>query len=70
MLESASHAVSSDGKVTVDLKSRYIGLVVIPGHFIVKIEVEDVPEPAAEDKKGAVKSTPRRATQNLQNMLV
>jgi len=33
--------VVEEGKVKLTLKSRYIGLIVVPGEFIVKIEVEE-----------------------------
>lgn len=31
---------TAEGTVTVDMTSRYVGLVVVPGHFIVKMELE------------------------------
>jgi small nuclear ribonucleoprotein (snRNP)-like protein len=31
---------SSEGTVTLDMTSRYLGLVVVPGHHIVKMMVE------------------------------
>lgn len=31
------------GGVKMALKSRYIGLVVVPGEYVVKVEVEDGP---------------------------
>ncbi|TPX15522.1 uncharacterized protein E0L32_004502 [Thyridium curvatum] len=37
---SASAAGSSD-KVAVDMTSRYLGLVVVPGQYIVKMELEE-----------------------------
>ncbi|KAK3187619.1 hypothetical protein K4F52_003677 [Lecanicillium sp. MT-2017a] len=36
----AALASSSEGTVKVDMSSRYLGLVVVPGHRIVKMEVE------------------------------
>lgn len=32
---------SSGSSVTLDMMSRYLGLVVVPGHHIVKMEVEE-----------------------------
>ncbi|KAG0644657.1 hypothetical protein HOY80DRAFT_878319 [Tuber brumale] len=37
----SGEGVVEEGKVKLTLKSRYIGLVVVPGEFIVKIEVEE-----------------------------
>ncbi|KAG0123582.1 hypothetical protein HOY82DRAFT_527129 [Tuber indicum] len=37
----SGEGVVEEGKVRLTLKSRYIGLVVVPGEFIVKIEVEE-----------------------------
>lgn len=34
---------TTEDKVRLTLKSRYIGLVVVPGEYIVKVEVEDGP---------------------------
>lgn len=31
---------AGDETVTLDMTSRYLGLVVVPGHHIVKMEVE------------------------------
>ncbi|EQL01223.1 hypothetical protein G6O67_002140 [Ophiocordyceps sinensis] len=31
---------TAEGTVTVDMTSRYLGLVVVPGHHIAKIELE------------------------------
>ncbi|KAK3489509.1 uncharacterized protein B0T23DRAFT_203273 [Neurospora hispaniola] len=39
--ESATSTSSSSGKVKVDLTSRHLGLVVIPGQYITKIELEE-----------------------------
>jgi hypothetical protein len=33
--------VSEAGTVKLDMQSRYLGLVVVPGEHIVKIEVEE-----------------------------
>lgn len=33
-------AKSEDGKVTMGMTSRYLGLIVVPGQYIVKMEVE------------------------------
>jgi hypothetical protein len=39
---SEAAAASGDiGKVKLDMISRYLGLVVVPGKYIVKIEVEE-----------------------------
>ena len=32
---------ASGGSVTLDMTSRYLGLVVVPGHHIVKMVVEE-----------------------------
>ena len=32
---------SPDGTTTLDMTSRYLGLVVVPGHHIVKMELEE-----------------------------
>ncbi|PUU77846.1 hypothetical protein B9Z19DRAFT_1085394 [Tuber borchii] len=37
----SGEGVVEEGKVKLTLKSRYIGLIVVPGEFIVKIEVEE-----------------------------
>ena len=34
-------AGSSEGSVTVNMTSRFMGLVVVPGHHIVKMQVEE-----------------------------
>jgi len=40
--EVAETAAASGAKtVTMDMTSRYLGLVVVPGHHIVKVEVEE-----------------------------
>ncbi|GAB0141795.1 hypothetical protein EsHS_00002373 [Epichloe bromicola] len=36
-----SLADSRDGSVALDMPSRYLGLVVVPGHHIVKMELEE-----------------------------
>ncbi|CAG8981805.1 hypothetical protein HYALB_00004748 [Hymenoscyphus albidus] len=33
--------ISGDEAVTLDMTSRYLGLVVVPGEYITKIEVEE-----------------------------
>jgi hypothetical protein len=33
--------ISQDNKITLDMSSRYLGLVVVPGQYITKIEVEE-----------------------------
>lgn len=40
-LEEAYDKAAATGKVKVDLSSRYLGLVVIPGQYITKIELEE-----------------------------
>ncbi|KAK3334983.1 hypothetical protein B0H65DRAFT_339371 [Neurospora tetraspora] len=40
-LEQAYDRATSSGKIKVDLSSRYLGLVVIPGEYITKIELEE-----------------------------
>ncbi|KAI2783716.1 hypothetical protein F4815DRAFT_457679 [Daldinia loculata] len=37
----AASSVSSADKVALDMTSRYLGLVVVPGEHIVKMEVEE-----------------------------
>ncbi|OLN84375.1 N-alpha-acetyltransferase 38-B, NatC auxiliary subunit [Colletotrichum chlorophyti] len=39
--EAAMSAAARTGSVTMDMTSRYLGLVVVPGQYIVKIEVEE-----------------------------
>ncbi|WYZ44350.1 hypothetical protein EsH8_VII_000786 [Colletotrichum jinshuiense] len=39
--EAAKKAVEGTGTATMDMTSRYLGLVVVPGQYIVKIEVEE-----------------------------
>ncbi|KAF6837776.1 lsm domain-containing protein [Colletotrichum plurivorum] len=41
LTEVAKNAASGSGSVTMDMTSRYLGLVVVPGQYIVKIEVEE-----------------------------
>jgi len=38
------------GVVTVDMTSRFIGLVVVPGQYITKIELAEFPRKAATSK--------------------
>ncbi len=42
-------AADRTGRVTMDMTSRYLGLVVVPGKHIVKIELEQF---ASQLKKG------------------
>ncbi|CUS09797.1 unnamed protein product [Tuber aestivum] len=37
----SGEGVVEEGKVKLTLKSRYIGLIVVPGEFIIKIEAEE-----------------------------
>lgn len=37
----AAHPSVADGTVALDMTSRFLGLVVVPGKHIVKIEVEE-----------------------------
>ncbi|KAK4239059.1 lsm domain-containing protein [Achaetomium macrosporum] len=37
----AAASDSSSGKVTMDMTSRYLGLVVVPGKYIVRIEAQE-----------------------------
>ncbi|KAL1957617.1 hypothetical protein VTO42DRAFT_5728 [Malbranchea cinnamomea] len=37
------HATSQEGNVKLNMTSRFIGLVVVPGQYITKIELEEVP---------------------------
>ena len=39
--EAASVAETGDGKVKVDMISRYLGLVVVPGKYIVQIQLDE-----------------------------
>jgi N-alpha-acetyltransferase 38, NatC auxiliary subunit len=39
--ESSVHAVKESAKVSVEATSRFVGLVVVPGKYITKIEVEE-----------------------------
>jgi len=39
--EAAQKAAEGTGTVSMDMTSRYLGLVVVPGQYIVKIEVEE-----------------------------
>ncbi|OHE97452.1 LSM domain-containing protein [Colletotrichum orchidophilum] len=39
--EAAKKATEGNASVTMDMTSRYLGLVVVPGQYIVKIEVEE-----------------------------
>ncbi|KAI2602249.1 Sm-like ribonucleoprotein [Hypoxylon sp. NC1633] len=39
----ASSTALGKGTVTADMTSRYLGLIVVPGHHIVKMEVEEFP---------------------------
>ncbi|KAL0935365.1 N-alpha-acetyltransferase 38-B, NatC auxiliary subunit [Colletotrichum truncatum] len=40
-VEAAQNASAGTGSVTMDMTSRYLGLVVVPGQYITKIEVEE-----------------------------
>ncbi|KAK7430237.1 hypothetical protein QQZ08_003212 [Neonectria magnoliae] len=40
---------AGDNHVTLDMTSRYLGLVVVPGHHIIKMEVEEF---ASQLRKG------------------
>lgn len=37
----SASAAGSSNKVAVDMTSRYLGLVVVPGQYIVKMELEE-----------------------------
>ncbi|KAF4819179.1 N-alpha-acetyltransferase 38-B, NatC auxiliary subunit [Colletotrichum siamense] len=39
--EAAKNAAAGTGSVSMDMTSRYLGLVVVPGQYIAKIEVEE-----------------------------
>ncbi|KAJ0165910.1 N-alpha-acetyltransferase 38-B, NatC auxiliary subunit [Colletotrichum tanaceti] len=39
--EVSRQTTDESGTVTMDMTSRYLGLVVVPGQYIVKIEVEE-----------------------------
>ncbi|KAI0384142.1 Sm-like ribonucleoprotein [Hypomontagnella monticulosa] len=41
LAEAASSSDPAKGTVTADMTSRYLGLVVVPGEHIVKMEVEE-----------------------------
>ncbi|KAK5992766.1 LSM domain-containing protein 1-B [Cladobotryum mycophilum] len=38
--KAAAANAKKEGKVTLEMTSRYLGLIVVPGHHIVKMEVE------------------------------
>ncbi|KAK1963602.1 LSM domain-containing protein [Colletotrichum eremochloae] len=39
--EAVQEAAEGTGTVSMDMTSRYLGLVVVPGQYIVKVEVEE-----------------------------
>ncbi|KAK3949545.1 hypothetical protein QBC32DRAFT_35106 [Pseudoneurospora amorphoporcata] len=51
-LEEAYDKAAAAGKVKVDLSSRYLGLVVIPGEHITKIELEEFASQVRARNKG------------------
>lgn len=42
-IERAAAATEGKGKVKVDMQKRFVGLIVVPGQYIEKIEVEEEP---------------------------
>jgi N-alpha-acetyltransferase 38, NatC auxiliary subunit len=46
-LPPAAAAEGDGGVVKVDMTSRFIGLVVVPGQYITKIELAEFPKPAS-----------------------
>lgn len=59
----AAAAASESGSVDLDMTSRYLGLVVVPGHHIVKVEVEHF----ASQMKSRI-SLSRQTTQSVENL--
>ncbi|CCC05193.1 hypothetical protein SMACR_08060 [Sordaria macrospora] len=51
-LEEAYDRAAASGKMKVDLSSRYLGLVVIPGEYITKIELEEFASQIRKRNKG------------------
>lgn len=51
MPSASSKAVqSSDGKMAKNMTSRYLGLVVVPGEYITRIELEQFASQVKENK--------------------
>ena len=42
-IERAAHESDGKAKVKLDMQKRFVGLIVVPGQYIDKVEVEDEP---------------------------
>lgn len=43
--------MAGDESVTLDMTSRYVGLVVVPGKYVVKIEVEKFASQLSQEER-------------------
>lgn len=51
-IQAAAESTSADAdKVKVDMTSRFIGLVVVPGQYITRIELEENPNELSAQRK-------------------
>ncbi|KAK0729097.1 hypothetical protein B0T21DRAFT_370355 [Apiosordaria backusii] len=63
-LEAAAAQDAQKGKVVMDMTSRYLGLVVVPGKYITKIEVEEFASQLKASEKKA--TTQQHATRKVE----
>lgn len=49
--QAAGQSKAKEGSIKVDMTSRFLGLVVVPGQHIVKIEVEELVSRSAASRQ-------------------